>query len=321
MSSSTSRTSVVVGIDIAKDTFDVATDPPTRTQSFPNSSDGRARLTRMLGKHIVELVVLESTGLYERVLVDGLREAGHPVAVLNPRKVRDFARASGQLAKTDRIDAAILASFGRRMQPEPGKPRSKSIILLDELITRRRQLITMTTMEKNRLQQTSVKLAQTQIKGHLKLLEKQTKEIDAQLDQTINDDPELARVAEIIQTVPGIGEVTARVIVAELQELGAANRGEIAALAGVAPFDNASGKHVGRKSIRGGRKDLRSGIYMATLAATRFNPVIKAFRDRLRAKGKSGKVALVACMRKLLTILNAMIKSGRPWAPATAQSA
>ena len=263
----------------------------------------------------VELVVVEATGGYERTGVDALRDADLPVAVIKPARARDFAKAEGTLAKTDAIDAAVLARFGRRMQPRAGSPRSAAVRLIDELMTRRRQLVGMRTMERNRQQQTGNKLAARQIRQMLKTLDGQIAEVDRQIGEAIDGDDELRRKAEIIKSVPGLGDVSARSALVELGELGEANRQEIASLLGVAPFADDSGTLRRQRRTRGGRATARAIAYMAAFSAMRCNPAIRPFAERLRAKGKPFKVVVVACIRKLFTILNALLKTGQKWDP------
>lgn len=303
----------VVGIDVSRDKIDVATEPPTKGTSFATDAKGLRQLVASLASLDVELVVIECTGGYERSVVEALRQADAPVAVVNPARVRDFAKAEGTLAKTDRIDAAVLARFGRRMQPPAGTPRSAAVEHIDELMTRRRQLVGMRTMELNRQQQTSNRLAGKQIRLMLKLLDGQIAEIDREIGETIDSDPTLQRRVEILKSVPGVGDVTARAILAELGELGEASRQEIGALVGVAPYARDSGTLRGKRSTRGGRVGARTAGYMAAFSAMRCNPRIRAFAETLKAKGKPFKVVVVACIRKLFTILNALLKTGTKW--------
>ncbi len=303
----------VVGIDVSKDTIDVATDPPTKPLTFATDKGGLKGLVKALQALDVELVVVESTGGYERSVVEALREADLPVAVINPARARDFAKAEGTLAKTDRIDAAVLARFGRRMQPPAGTPRSAAVQRIDELMTRRRQLVGMRTMERNRQQQTRNKLAGRQIRLMLKLLDGQVAEVDREIGETIDGDPTLQQKVEILKSVPGVGDVTARAILAELGELGEASRQEIGALVGVAPYAHDSGTLRGKRTTRGGRVGARTAGYMAAFSAMRCNPRIRAFAETLRAKGKPFKVVVGACIRKLFTILNALLKTGTKW--------
>jgi transposase len=248
------------------------------------------------------LIVLEATGGYERDLAAALFDAGHQVAIVNPKRVRDFAKALGLLAKTDRVDARALALFAERVRPRLSEKTPEKRAELDELVTRRRQLVDFQTMDLNRLQMARQKTAVRSIRRHLTLLEKQLAEINAAIAKLIESDDEWRRTAEIVASTPGIGDTTAAMLIAELPELGKINRGEIASLVGLAPFNHDSGKYQGQRRIRGGRASVRTGLYMGTLAAIRCNPTINAFATRLRAQSKPFKTCLIACMRKLLTI-------------------
>lgn len=308
-----------VGVDVSKETLDVhlrVVGPSRQTDltfSVPNSEEGIDALLRQLKPHAVRLVVVESTGGYERRVAVELLTAGIAVAVVNPTRVRRFAQAMGTLAKTDRIDARILAEFAMRMEPRPSEVPSAGQILLDELLTRRRQLIGMRTMETNRAQQAVGALAVRQIKHHLKHLDKQVAQIDAELGSLIDNDPDWKERVALIDGVPGIGKTIAFRLVADLPELGKLNREQIAALVGVAPMNHDSGKQRGKRVIRGGRADARGALFMAAWVAKRHNPKIKAYADRLTAAGKAFKVVLVACMRKILIILNVMLKTKTAW--------
>lgn len=305
----------VVGIDVAKAKVDVATDPPTRTLTFPNNASGFHALASAVRPLDVGLVVVEATGGYERALVAALRAEGFAVAVINGARIRHFANASGILAKTDAIDARVIAEFGRRMQPRPGEPRSEAVEAIDQLIVRRRQLVGMRTMEMNREQQATATLALKQIRQLIKVLDRQIAQVDEEIGETIDGDPTLKEKVDILRSVPGVGDVTARTLLAELSELGDASRQEIGALTGVAPYDRSSGPSNRKRSIRGGRTGARTVGYMAAFSAMRCNPVIRAFAERLKAKGKPHKVVVVACIRKLFTILNALLKRGEKWNP------
>ena len=311
---------IVVGIDVAKDRIDVATDPPHRVLSVATDKDGLRQLKEYLQSYDVALVVVESTGGYERTIVAALRAADLPVAVVNPARVRDYANACGAFAKTDAIDAAILASFGRRIQPAPSALRSAVVERIDALLTRRRQLVGMRTMERNRIQQVIERFSKKQITQHIKFLSAQITAIEGQVDDEIDSDPTLREKVKIMTSVPGVGDGTARALLAELGELGEASRQQIGALAGVAPFDKQSGKSDRKRTTRGGRTGARTAGYMAALSAQRCNPIIKAFAERLKAKGKPFKVIMVACIRKLFTLLNALLKTGQMWNPRTAQT-
>jgi transposase len=309
---------VFVGIDVSKDTLDVhvlAPDAPKDACVFsvPNTAAGVDTLRQKLRPHQVQLVVVESTGGYERRVAIELLTTGAAVAVVNPTRVRRFAEALGTLAKTDRIDARVLAEFAMRLEPRPSEKPSPEQVLLDELLTRRRQLVTMRTMELNRQAQAVGALAARQIKHHLKHLDKQVAQIDAELDQMIDNDPRWKQRVELVDSVPGIGKTIAYRLVADLPELGRLNRGQIAALAGVAPMNRDSGNHRGKRMVRGGRADARNALFMAAWVAKRHNPAIRAYAERLSDAGKPFKVVITACMRKILIMLNVMLKTGTAW--------
>jgi transposase len=270
-------------------------------------------LRQRLKPYAVQLVVVESTGGYERRVAIELLTAGAAVAVVNPTRVRRFAEALGTLAKTDRIDARVLAEFAMRLEPRPSERPSPEQVLLDELLTRRRQLITMRTMEVNRQAQAVGALALRQISHHLEVLDEQAAQIDAELDRLIDNDPRWKQRVGLVDSVPGIGKTIAYRLVADLPELGKLNRGQIAALAGVAPMNRDSGGHRGRRAIRGGRTDARNALFMAAWVAERHNPTIRAYAERLQAAGKPFKVVITACMRKILITLNVMLKTGTAW--------
>jgi len=304
-----------VGIDVAKDQLDVA-DSSGETWSLSNDAPGVAELLeRLAALADVELIVLEATGGYESPAAGALAGQGFPVAVVNPRQVRDFARATGELAKTDTIDARVLALFAERIRPEPRPLPDETQEELVGLVTRRRQLIEMLGAESNRLRMTRRGPVQKGIKAHVAWLEKQIKLLDKDLDRLIRESPLWRAKDDLLQGVPGIGPTTARTLLAELPELGHLNHKEIAALVGVAPFNRDSGQLRGRRIVWGGRASVRRTLYMATLTATRYNPAIRAFYQRLRSRGKPAKLALTACMRKLLVILNAIVRSNRAWNP------
>ncbi len=256
--------------------------------------------------------MLEATGGYEAALVAALAAAGLPVVVANPRQVRDFARATGQLAKTDALDAQILALFAERVRPTPRPLPDESVRALDALITRRRQLLGMLTAERNRLL-IAPPAVRRDVQQHIRFLERRIREADDDLHTAVKASPAWRVRDDLLQSVPGVGRVVSFTLLAELPELGRLSRKEIAALVGVAPLACDSGTLRGKRLVYGGRAPVRAVLYMAALVASRRNPVIRAFYERLRAAGKPAKVALTACMRKLLTILNAMARSGTPW--------
>jgi transposase len=309
-----------LGIDVAKDSFDVASDPAGLKLSLPNDPKGRHKLLDTLQTHAVALIVLEATGGYERDLVADLLHAGLKVVVANPRQVRDFARGIGQLAKTDGIDAAVLAHFGQVVQPQPRPQPSGQMEVLAELVTRRGQLTNLRTQESNRLPHARHATVRKSLQKILRTLDQQILDLDKLIRQNIESDDGLRRKDEIVQSVKGIGPGTSAMMLGRLPELGSLNRQEIAALVGVAPWDIQSGKWAGKSRIWGGRQEVRNMLYMATLTATRFNPVIRDFYQRLTSKGKLFKVAITACMRKLLVILNTLVRNNCLWSPAPAKN-
>ena len=306
-----------VGIDVSKATLDIGIIPEGTTWSIANQSDDIATLVKKLRRLKPERIVIEPTAQMELPVVGALAAAGLQIVVVNPRQVRDFARASGILAKTDRIDALVLARFGQAVAPEVRPLKDKETQALTALMTRRRQLGNMLVTEKNRLGNAPTPV-QKDIKEHIAWLEKRLKDLDDDLDTTLRDSPVWREKDALLQSVPGVGRVLSLSILSQLPELGRLNRRQIAALVGVAPFNCDSGSFRGRRRVWGGRTHLRSILFMATLASTRYNPVIKAFYERLRASGKPSKVVLTACMRKLLVTLNAIMKSQTPWRCQTA---
>jgi transposase len=309
--------SLYLGIDVAKESFDVASDPVGMVWSLANDATGRRRLVEALKDHPVALIVLEATGGYERTLVADLLAAGHKVVVANPRQVRDFARGLGQLAKTDRLDAQILARFAALVKPEPRRQDSEQVALLAELVTRRRQLCDLMTQESNRLPHARHPQVQKSLKKNLRTLEKQIEELDKLIRRNIDSDDGLRRKDEIVQSFKGVGPGTSAMLLGQMPELGRLNRQQIAALAGLAPWDFQSGKWAGQSKIWGGRMPVRNMLYMAALSAIRFNPVIKTFYERLESHGKKFKVAITACMRKMLVILNTLVRNNCLWSPLT----
>jgi len=302
----------VVGIDISKAQLDVATGAKSDVRSLPYSEDSLTALIEEFRRTSPDLIIVEATGGLERALVAHFAEAALPVVIVNPRQVRDFAKATGKLAKTDAIDARVLAHFGETIQPEIRPLKEPERQILTDLVTRRQQIMAMLRQEKNRLLMATTSV-RPDIQAHITYLENSKTLMDAEIEQIIETTPIYADKAHLMSTVPGIGPVTAAGVLAFCPELGQLSRQKIAALAGLAPFNHDSGKRHGVRSIWGGRKHLRGSLYMATVAATRCNDVIKTFYQRLIASGKKPKVALTACMRKLLTILNAMVKANQPW--------
>jgi transposase len=303
------------GVDVAKDHLDVALRPGGDAWSVDNDAVGHEALIRRLRPADPELIVLEATGGYQVPVAAALSTAGLPVAVVNPRQVRDFARATGQLAKTDRIDARTLALFAERVRPEPRPLPDPMGEELRALVARRRQLLEMLGAEQNRMRHPSPPSVQKGLEKHVRWLKRQLEEVDDDLQSVVRNSPLWRARDDLLQSVPGIGPVTSRTLLAELPELGRLNRREIAALVGVAPLNRDSGRWRGRRFVWGGRAPVRRTLYMAALTATRHNPVIRTFYERLLDRGKPHKVALTACMRKLIVILNAMAKSQQPWNP------
>jgi len=308
-------TKPVVGIDVGKEKLDVGLVGEKRVRDWANNEAGRAELSDWVVKQEASLVVVEASGGYEAAIVSELVGRGQAVALVNPTRVCAFARAEGILAKTDKIDARVIARFGATMKPQARARRAEAQVELNEMVTRRRQLVLILTAEKNRLQTASPAM-QAHIASHIAWLQAEIEALEQQLSQAIKANPEWTETAKRVESVPGVGFITAATLVADLPELGQLNRQKIAALVGLAPFNHESGKQRGKRRIFGGRASVRSVLYMATLSAVRHNPVIKSFYDRLLAKGKLKKVALTACMRKLLVILNAMVKSGQDWSPS-----
>jgi transposase len=305
----------VAGIDVGKEKLDVGLSGEKKVRVWGNDEAGRVELSDWLVAQAVTLVVVEASGGYEAALLSELEERGQAVALVNPTRVRAFAKAEGILAKTDKIDAGVIARFGATMKPEARPRRTETQVRLNEDVTRRRQVVEMLTAEKNRLQTASPE-TKTQINRHISWLQAEIETLEQQISQAIKDNPVWAETARRVESVPGVGRITAATLVADLPELGQLNRQKIAALVGVAPFNRDSGKQRGYRRIFGGRTSVRSVLYMATLSAIRHNPVIKEFYQRLLDKGKLKKVALTACMRKLLVILNTMVKTGQDWNPS-----
>lgn len=307
----------VVGIDVSKAELECFSLPDTGGWLEPNSEAGIEALVLRLRDLKPDLVVLEATGGYETAAAVALIVAQFQVAVVNPRQVRNFAKAMGKLAKTDRIDAQMIALFGERIRPEARGVPEQAIRELDAMVTRRRQVQAMITAEKNRVQVAAVAI-RPRIMEHLRWLEQELDGIEREIGGLIEKSPAWRTREELLVSVPGVGPATARTLIAELPELGSLGPKRIASLAGVAPWPRDSGIFRGQRKISGGRASVRCSIYMATLSAITCNPVIRAHYKALTARGKLFKVAMVACMRKLLGILNAMVRDSRPWSiPAT----
>ena len=307
-------TTQFVGIDVSKDRLDVHIRPTDTRLELGYDEAGLQDLLTALGDTPM-LIVLEATGGYERRVVATLAAHSRPVVVVNPRQVRDFARATGELAKTDAIDARMLSLFAERVRPDVRTLPDVTAIEFAGLLARRRQVVEMMTAERHRLA-LATKSVRKRIEKHIAWLERQLEDLDGELDDVIKKSPVWRAKENLLRSVPGVGPILARTLLAELPELGHLDRKEIAKLAGVAPLADDSGKRRGRRAIWGGRASVRSVLYMATLTASRYNPVIRAYYQQLIARGKLRKVALVACMRKLLITLNAIVRSDRPWAPA-----
>lgn len=307
------QSEVFVGIDVAKDRLDVYLRPAGEAFVVARDDDGLADLTERLCRLPVALVVLEATGGLQLRVAGALAAAELPLAVVNPRQVRDFARATGRLAKTDRLDAEAIARFAEAVRPEPRPLANDDQQRLAALIARRRQLVEMRVAEKNRRQQAGNPRLRRELDEHIAWLAKAIEGIDRDLDQAVKQSPAWRVEENLLQSVPGVGPVLSRTLMAEVPELGRLTRRQIAALIGLAPFNRDSGTWRGRRTVWGGRAEVRATLYMATVAAVRVNPVISAMYRRLTKAGKPAKVALTACMRKLLTILNAIARDQKPW--------
>ena len=301
------------GIDVASETLDLADFPNSMFDTFANDAEGIACIVQILQKQHVERIVVEATGGYEVSLVVALHEAKLPVVVINPRQARDYAHALGILAKTDRIDARVLARFAHDVQPPTRDFPDENARKLDAMLARRRQLLDLRTAELNRRHQARLPEIQRSIDSVVDLLNREIDEIDAQLASAIEADETWRMKDQLLQSVQGVGAVTSRALLAELPELGRLNRRQISSLVGVAPFNADSGRMHKPRAIRGGRASVRSALYMSAFNGIRCNPTLRAFYERLRQAGKKFKVAITACMRKLLTILNAILRNQTPW--------
>lgn len=301
-----------IGIDISKDFLDVAFLPGGEKRQYPNDEEGIAKLLTGLAKLPVELVVMEPTGGFEVPVAAALSSEGIAVAVVNARQIKEYAKATGRLAKTDAIDALVMAEFASVIKP-PARPlRDEEAKKIKAMVSRRRQLLEMMTAEKNRRSIARMHLKGS-IQSHIDWLKQELDELDGTLRKMIEESPAWRVQDNLLQSIPGVGKVLSLTILAELPELGKLNRRQIAALVGVAPYNRDSGRMRGKRTIWGGRASIRNVLYMATLASTRYNPVISDFYRRLVERGKEKKVALVACMRRLLTIMNAILKHEIPW--------
>jgi transposase len=303
-----------IGIDVSKAHLDIAIRPTGEQFQIQNDDKEFPALVKRLKALPVERIIVEATGGLEMLVLTHLAANGLPVCRVNPGQARHFAQATNQLAKTDAVDARLLAHLGEALKPQHRPLPSEQQLEFDALLTRRRQLLEMLVAEKNRLKQyQSVKRVAKQIQAHITWMEKRLQQSDKDLRQKLESSPVWRINDQLLQSVPGIGDITSQTLLAALPELGKLSNKQIASLVGVAPFARESGRYRGQRRIRGGRGAVRSVLYMATISATRFNPLIKRFYDRLVKAGKKKKVALVACMRKLLTILNAVIKHQKVW--------
>ncbi len=306
-----SKEQMYVGVDISKDYLDIAVYGSDKRWRFTNNPAGIGRAIKLFNEIGVSLVVFEATGGFELSFWAALTEAGINPASINPRQIRDFAKAKGRLAKTDIIDAQVIAHYGQALNPKPHAfPEAQD---LKELMARRSQLVEMITSEKNRLRAARNDKIKQEIRGHIKWLQDRLATVDGGLKQAISESPVWREKDKLLQSTPGVGPTLSATLLTQLPELGTLDRRQVAALIGVAPLNRDSGKMRGKRSVWGGRTRVRAALYMATLSAARYNPVVKAFYERLCTHGKAKKVALTACMRKLLTILNSMLKHSTSW--------
>jgi transposase len=308
-----------VGIDVSKDQLDIAVRPDGDTWSMPNEASGITEVVQRLAQLHPKLVLLEATGGLQMPLAAALATAGLPLAMVNPRQVRDFARATGRLAKTDRLDAQALAHFAEAVRPTPYPLPDVQTQELTALLTRRHQVVEMLTAEKNRRRATRSEAVRQRVQDHIRWLEQELADLDDDLERTLRESPLWREKDNLLRSVPGIGRVVSITLLADLPELGTLSRHQIAALVGVAPLNRDSGRFRGKRMVWGGRARVRAALYMAALTASRYIPIIKAFYHRLCGAGKARKVALTACMRKLLIILNSMVKHQQTWTPDAQQ--
>ena len=307
-----------VGIDVSKAALDIHVEPGSRRWRVANDDEGIAGLSKTLGELQPTLIVVEATGGLELRVSAELTADGLPVAVINPRQARDFARATGRLAKTDAVDAAVLCHFGRAIRPQVRLAKDETTRELEALVMRRRQLVGMRTQEQLRLGSTTSSALRRDLKAHINWLNRRIADGDDEIRRQLRESPVWREKDDLLRSVPGIGDINSAMLLSRCPELGQLDRRAISALVGVAPLANDSGTHRGKRRIWGGRAEVRATLYMATLAAKRHNPVIKRFAERLKQAGKPPKVVIVACMRKLLTILNAMMKNQTRWKPELA---
>lgn len=304
-----------VGIDVSKNTLDACAEPGSVRLHVAYDEEGITRVCKEFSALQPRLIVVEATGGLETRLVAALAAKGLDVSVINPRQARDFAKAKGQLAKTDEVDAAVLCAFARAIRPPVRVLKDETTRELEALVTRRQQLVAMRTQETQRLYTLSSKALQKELRRHIAWLNKRIVESDDNIRRRLRNSEIWRTKDDLLRGVPGIGEVNSAMLLCKCPEIGRLNRREISKLVGVAPLANDSGKHHGKRHVWGGRAEVRAALYMATIVAMKWNPVIQAFAERLKAAGKAPKVVIVACMRKLLTILNAMIKNMSPWDP------
>jgi transposase len=307
-----------VGIDVSKATLDVCIEPAIQSLHVAYDEAGIRQIVERLNEVSPTLIVIEATGGLEVRIATELASKGLPVAVINPRQARDFAKATGRLAKTDQVDAAVLAAFAKAVRPQVRPLKDEDTRALSDMVSRRRQLIDMRVQETLRLGTAASKPLQKSLNQHIAWLDKRIAELDDDLTKRLRESDAWRAKDDLLRSIPGVGAVTTTTMLAKCPELGTLNRREIAALTGVAPLANDSGKHRGRRFVWGGRADVRAVLYMATVSAMRCNAVIKAFAERLKQAGKPPKVVIVACMRKLLTIMNSMLKNNTPWNPKMA---
>lgn len=314
-----SQEPIYIGMDVAKDQIDVALRPTGRSWSVQYDESGVSELVTQLCRLAPATVLTESTGGLELPLVAALATASLPVVVVNPRQVRDFARSTGQLAKTDRLDARILAHFAEAVRPPIRPLRDSDTQALGAILARRKQVMDILVAERNRLDRATTEVL-PRIEAHISWLKQELNDLDTDLRQRMRRSPVWREKDDLLRSVPGVGQQVSLTLLAYLPELGTLNRKQIAALVGVAPINRDSGSHRGRRSVWGGRARVRAALYMGALVASRRNPVLRKFYERLVQAGKPKKVALVACMRKLLIILNSMLRTGERWAPTPATS-
>jgi transposase len=307
------KSSVWIGIDVAKETLEVKSSPGEIHLSPDNSAKGHRQIVSALKDSQVNLVVVEATGGYEKAVAAELLAAGYKVVVANPRQIRDFARGIGVLAKTDKIDAEVIARFAQVVEPKPRPRRSPENEELSALVLRRRQLVDLKVQEDGHMEAAREKRSRSSIEKVRRLINKQIEELEVAIADLIQADSELSHKNEILRSVKGIGPRTSAMLLSRLPELGQLNRQQVASLVGVAPWDLQSGPHKGKKCIWGGRSEVRSVLYMATLSAIRSNPLLMEYAARLASAGKAAKVVIVACMRKLLVILNTLIRNDTKW--------